>query len=102
VICAPGPSDLSRLADELADAKTVLVRFRPVGNLPMPMADGRFDGPWALDLDHTQEALARYRAAGPEMAAQPSSLTRELRDAVDQLLRGLGIAGTEPKQPAPK
>jgi hypothetical protein len=99
VVCAPAKADVSRLADELAEARTVLVRFRPLGNLPMPVADGRFDGPWALDLDHTQEALARYRTAGPENAPEPSSLTRDLRDAVDQLLRDLGVAGPQREQP---
>jgi hypothetical protein len=98
VVCAPVKADVSRLADELADAKTVLVRFRAVGNLPMPVPDG----PLALDLDHTQEALARYRAAGPEVAPGPSSLTQDLRDAAEQLLRSLGVAGTDPEQEAPR
>lgn len=98
VVCPPMKSDIARLEDELAEARTVLVRFRTVGNLPMPVADG----PLALDVDHTQEALARYRAAGPEIAPQPSSLTQDLRDAVDQLLRDLGVTGTEPDQVAPR
>jgi hypothetical protein len=99
VVCAPAKADAVRLVGELADAKSVLVRVHTVGNLPLPLPMP--DGPLALDLDRTQEALARYRAAGPEVAPAPSSLTEELRDAVERLLRELGVAGTDPGQPPP-
>jgi hypothetical protein len=98
VVCAPEKGDAVRLTDELARAKSVLVRVRAVGNLPLPMPEG----PLALDLDRTQEALARYRAAGPEAAPPPSSLTRELREAAGRLLRELGVAATDPGQAPPK
>ena len=65
--------------------------FRAVGNLPLPVPDG----PLVLDLDHTQEALDRYRLAGPEAAAAQPSLTENLRDSVDHLLRGLGLPGMD-------
>lgn len=97
VVCAAARADAPRLADELANAKSVLVRFRAVGNLPLPVPDG----PLALDLDHTPEALARYRAAGPEVAPAPSSLAKDLRDSAEQLLRSLGVAGTD-AGPAPR
>ena len=98
VVCAPVKEDVSRLAEELVDARTVLVRLRAVANLPMPMPDGTL----ALDLDHTQEALARYRAAGPEVAPLASSLTLDLKAAAEQLLRSLGVTGSEPEPAAPK
>ncbi len=98
VVCAPTQSDVGRLADELAKARTVLVRFRVVGNLPLSVPDG----PLALDLDHTQDALARYRAAGPELAPEPSSFFRDLKDAAERLLRDLGIAETDAGQRPPK
>lgn len=97
VVCAPVRADVSRLADELAEAKQCWCASA-VGNLPMPVPEGSL----ALDLDHTQEALARYRAAGPEVAPLPSSLTQDLRDAAEQLLRSLGVAGTDPEQEAPR
>ena len=53
VICAPTKADAASLAEQMAKAKTVLVGFRAVGNLPLPVPDG----PLVLDLDHTQEAL---------------------------------------------
>jgi hypothetical protein len=98
VVCAPMEVDASGLGDELASARTVLVRFRAVGNLPLPVPEG----PLALDLDHTQEALARYRDAGPVLAPQTSSVAQELRDWVKQLLRSLGVIGTDAAPPAPK
>ena len=64
VICVPTKADSARWPISSAKAKTVPVRFRAVGNLPLPVPDG----PLALDLDHTQEALTRYRVAGPEVA----------------------------------
>jgi hypothetical protein len=94
VICLPAKSDAAAVADELVRAKTVLVRFRAFGNLPVPVPDG----PLALDLDHTREALARYRVAGPEKAA-PSSFTQDVKDTAEGLLRRLGIGGEA--QPAP-
>ncbi len=98
VVCAPAQSDAGRLADELIKAKAVLVRFRAVGNLPLPVPDG----PLALDLDHTQEALERYRVAAPEVAPEPSSFIRDLRDATERLLRDLGVSGTDAEQRSPK
>ena len=77
VICAPTKADAASLAEQMAKARTVLVGFRAVGNLPLPVPDG----PLVLDLDHTQEALTRYRLAGPEVAAAQSSLTENLRDS---------------------
>jgi hypothetical protein len=59
--------------------------------LPLPVPDG----PLVLDLDHTQEALTRYRLAGPEMTPAQSSLTENLRDSMNHLLRRLGLPGME-------
>jgi hypothetical protein len=98
VVCAPTQSDVGRLADELAKAKTVLVRFRVVGNLPLSVPDG----PLALELDRTQDALARYRAAGLEAAPEPSSFIRDLKDAAERLLRDLGVSETDVGQRSPK
>jgi hypothetical protein len=97
VFCAPGKTDAVTLADQLAKAKSVLVRFRAVGNLPLPLPDG----PLALDLDKTPEALARYRVAGPEVAATPSSIGQDLKDSAERLMRRLGVPGME-APPAPK
>jgi hypothetical protein len=80
----------------LANAKTVLMRFRIVGNLPLPMPEG----PLALDLDRTREALSRYRAAGPQPVPARSSLIEELTESMDYLLRRLAPSGTD-QQPAP-
>ena len=77
VICAPTKADAASLAEQMAKARTVLVGFRAVGNLPLPVPDG----PLVLDLDHTQEALDPYRLAGPEVGAAQSSLTEDLRDS---------------------
>jgi hypothetical protein len=97
VMCSPTKSDpAAALAQELPKAKTVLVRFRSVGNLPLPVPDG----PLALDLDQTQEALARYRLAGPEVAPSQTSLGDDIRNSADTLLRSLGLGGgSKPNQP---
>lgn len=96
VICAPAKADGARLADELANASTVLVRFRALGNLPITVPDGTL----ALDLDRTQEALARYRVAGPEVAPTQTSLSEDIRDTAERLLRRLGLPGSD-QEPAP-
>jgi hypothetical protein len=95
VICAPGKADASTLAEQLAKARTVLVRFRAVGNLPLPVPDG----PLALDLDRTAEALARYRLAGPANDGAQTSIGQDVADTMDRLLRRLGISGAEPQAP---
>jgi invasion protein IalB len=97
VFCTPGKADAALLSEQLAKAKSVLVRFRAVGNLPLPVPDG----PLALDLDHTQEALTRFRLAGPEVATAQTSLGQDLRDSAERLLRRLGMPGIEP-QPGSK
>jgi hypothetical protein len=98
VICVPTKADAASLGEQLAKARTVLVGFRAVGNLPLPVPDG----PLVLDLDHTQEALDRYRLAGPEVAPAEPSLTENLMDSVDHLLRGLGLRGMEGQSSRPK
>jgi hypothetical protein len=95
VICAPGKADAATLAEQLPKARSVLVRFRAVGNLPLPVPDG----PLALDLDHTAEALARYRLAGPANEGAQTSIGQDVADTMDRLLRRLGISGTEPQAP---
>jgi hypothetical protein len=95
VICAPGKADASTLAEQLGKAGTVLVRFRAVGNLPLPVPDG----PLALDLDRTAEALARYRLAGPANDGAQTSIGQDVADTMDRLLRRLGISGAEPQAP---
>ena len=95
VMCAPAKSDATATADQLAKAKTVMVRFRAIGNLPLPVPDG----PLALDLERTPEALARYRVAGPEPVTSQTSLGQDLKDSAERLLRRLGLPGME-AQPA--
>ena len=46
VFCAPGKTDAVTLADQLAKAKSVLVRFRAVGNLPLPVPEVRWRWTW--------------------------------------------------------
>lgn len=98
VVCVPSKADAAMLAEQLAKAKSVLVRFRAVGNLPLPVPDG----PLALDLDRTPEALARYRVAGPEPAPAQSSLAQDLKDTAERLMRRLGVPGMESQSVPPK
>ncbi len=98
VMCAPAKADAPATAEQLAKAKTVMVRFRAIGNLPLPIPDG----PLALDLDRTPEALARYRVAGPEVATTSSSLGQDIKDSAERLLRRLGVPGLEPQAATPK
>jgi hypothetical protein len=98
VICAPTKADAALLGEQLAKARTALVGFRAVGNLPLPVPDG----PLVLDLDRTQEALGRYRLAGTEAAPAQSSLTENPRDSMDHLLRRLGVPGMEGQSAQPK
>jgi len=95
VICAPGKADAATLAEQLPKARSVLVRFRAVGNLPLPVPDG----PLALDLDRTAEALARYRLAGPANDGAQTSIGQDVVDTMDRLLRRLGLSGAEPQAP---
>jgi hypothetical protein len=95
VACAPGKADAPILAEQLPKARSVMLRFRAVGNLPLPVPDG----PVALDLDRTSEALERYRLAGPASDGVRSWLGPDLTSAVERLLRGLGVPGTEPPAP---
>lgn len=89
VMCAPPKSEAATVAGELTKAKTLLVRFHSLGNLPLPVPDGAL----ALDLDQTQEALARYRVAGPEVMAGPTSIGDDIKNSADRLLRSLGLGG---------
>jgi hypothetical protein len=93
VICAPGKADANTLAEQLPKARSVLVRFRAVGNLPLPVPDG----PLALDLDRTAEALVRYRLAGPASDGAQPWLGQDLKGTVERLLRRMGVPGLEPQ-----
>jgi hypothetical protein len=93
VICAPGKADAAILAEQLPKARSVMVRFRAVGNLPLPVPDG----PLALDLDRTAEALERYRLAGPAGEGAQQGLGQDLKGAVERLLRSMGVPGMEPQ-----
>jgi hypothetical protein len=92
VICIPTKADAGILAEQMPKARSVLVRFRAVGNLPLPVPDG----PLALDLDRTPEALVRYRLAGPANDAAQPWLGQDLKSTVEDLLRRLGVPGMEP------
>lgn len=94
VMCVPRNADAAALASELPKARTVLVEFRSVGNLPLPVPDGVM----ALDLDQTQEALSRYRVAGPEVLPAQTSFGEDVKNSADRLLRSLGL-GPPPGQP---
>ena len=97
VICAPTKADAPKLAQQLAGARSVLVQFRAVGNLPLPLPDG----PLALDLGQTKEALARFGAAGPATAPPQPSLAEDLRGSAQRLLEWFGLPGLD-GQPPPK
>jgi len=93
VICAPAKADAGILAEQLPKARSVLVRFRAVGNLPLPVPDG----PLALDLDRTPDALVRYRLAGPATDAAQPWIGQDLKGSAERLLRRLGVPGMEPQ-----
>jgi hypothetical protein len=95
VICPPGKADAAILAEQLPKARSVMVRFRAVGNLPLPVPDG----PLALDLDRTPEALERYRLAGPAGENAQPGLGQDLKSGVERLLRSLGVPETKPHPP---
>jgi hypothetical protein len=97
VICVPAKSDATAAADQLVKAKSVLIRLRPFGNLPLPV----LDDPVALDFDRTAEALTRYRVAGPAADAPQTSLAQDVKGSVERLLRRVGVPGMEPPPPAP-
>jgi len=95
VMCVPQQADNVRAAAELAKAHTVLVRFKSFGNLPLGVPDDTL----ALDLDGTQDALVRFRVAGP--ATEPTSgFGQDVSDTVDRLLRRLGVGGDQTQAPA--
>ena len=93
VICVPGKADAATQADQLPKARSVLVRFRSVGNLPLPVPDG----PLALDLDRTPEALVRYKLAGPASDGARPWFGEDVKNSVEQLLRRMGVPGMEPQ-----
>jgi len=96
VTCAPAKPDAAASAEELAKAHSVLVRFHAVGNLPLPVPAE----PLALDLDRTQEALVRYRIAGPALQSSAPWISQDLKGTVERLLRGVGLpVGSQPGQP---
>ena len=98
VLCVPGKADAGILAEQLPKARSVMVRFRAVGNLPLPVPDG----PLALDLERTPEALDRYRIAGPASDGAQPWIGQDLTGVVDRLLRSLGASGTEPQAQTPQ
>jgi hypothetical protein len=93
VICAPAKADAAALAEQLPKARSVLVRFRSVGNLPLPVPDG----PLALDLDRTADALVRYRLAGPAKDGAQPWIGQDLKGTVERLLGRIGVPGLEPQ-----
>lgn len=93
VICTPANADTGILAEQLPKARSVMVRFRAVGNLPLPVPDG----PLALDLDRTAEALDRYRIAGPARDGAQPWISEDLKGTVERLLRGMGVPGLQPQ-----
>jgi hypothetical protein len=92
VICVPAKADAVTAAEQLTKARTVLIRLRAIANLPLPV----LDDPVALDLDRTQEALARYRIAGPAADTSQTSLAQDVKGTVERLLRKVGVPGMEP------
>jgi hypothetical protein len=97
VMCIPGKADAGVLAEQLPKARSVMVRFRAVGNLPLPVPDG----PLALDLERTPEALDRFRLAGPASDGAPPWIGQDLKGAMERLLRGMGVPGMEPQPQSP-
>jgi hypothetical protein len=77
LVCAPKPEDIARAAEELAAARTALVRMVGFG-----AGTGR-EQPAELKLERTREALTRFRArvpegSGPAAAAQPGLSMAEI------------------------
>jgi hypothetical protein len=97
VTCTPNKADASILAEQLPKARSVMVRFRAVGNLPLPVPDG----PLALDLERTPEALDRFRLAGPASDGAQPWIGEDLKGTVERLLRGMGVPGMEPQPQSP-
>jgi hypothetical protein len=95
VICAPAKSDAATAADQLTKARSVLIRLRALANLPLPA----LDDPVALDFDRTEEALARYRIAGPAPDTSQTSLAQDVKGTFERLLRKVGVPGLEPQPP---
>lgn len=93
VICAPAKGDAAALAEQLPKARSVMVRFRSVGNLPLPVPDG----PLALDLDRTADALVRYRLAGPAKDGAQPWIGQDIKGTVERLLGRIGVPGLEPQ-----
>jgi hypothetical protein len=98
VLCGPGKADASILAEQLPKARSVMVRFRAVGNLPLPVPDG----PLALDFERTPEALDRFRLAGPASDGVQPWIGQDLTGVVERLLRSLGAQGIEPQVQTPQ
>ncbi len=91
VMCVPAQADAVRAAGALAKAHSVLVRFKSFGNLPLALPDDTL----ALDLDGTQDALVRFRVAGPATEPASAGFGQGVTDTVDRLLRRLGVGGDE-------
>lgn len=96
VMCIPAQADAARAASALAKARAVLVRFHSFGNLPLAVPDDTL----ALELDGTQDALVRFRVAGPAVEPASPGFGQGVADTLDRLLRRLGVTGNEPQPPA--
>lgn len=87
LVCSPRAEDVTRAAEELPVAQTVLVRMTGFG-----AGSDRAD-PVELRLDRTRDALARYRARVPEgsgPAAGSSSTGLSMGDIMLRLQRLFG------------
>lgn len=93
VVCAPSQQDAQRAASQLAAARTVLVRIRGIGPLP---TEGPTE-PVALDLDGTQQALARFRPEAKDSPPQPAA--RDWRQMLERLME-LGGGAARDSAPA--
>lgn len=85
IVCAPASGDVSRAAEELPRADTVLVRMTGLGT-------GTSNEPVELRLERTAEALSRFRAQVPEgaSAAVASDGGLTLPQILDRLRRFFG------------
>jgi hypothetical protein len=84
LVCAPASADVPRAAEELAQARTALVRVTGMGTGPASPE------PVELRLDRTADALVRLRARAPEGGAAAPAPGLNLMDMLLRLQRLFG------------
>jgi hypothetical protein len=87
IVCAPMREAAATAASQLVSAHSVLVQaqIRVPGVMSLPEQSRAFD------LQHTQDALARLRAAAPASKIQPALPGLDWRGFLERLLRDAGL-----------